>query len=246
MKHGQISRNSAKAFFTFVTIGMAGACADSTVAPTAEVPAITAPANFTRVGTSVVFRVNNSEGITKRIGKHAITIPAGAICDLTTSGYGATMWDQGCTPLKGSVVITATVLQDNDGQPFVDFQPAMRFAPTKEVVLFLRQGANAGKRELTVEYCNNGGICFDESLDDASLKPYRVGKTSIIGRRLKHFSGYAIIAGQECQGTVTQDENGNYFCDSGMGMSRKSGYMVASGEDITDILKDKDKKDDER
>ena len=247
MMHGQISRTYAKAFLAIVTIGMAGACADSSVAPTAEVPAFTAPANFARVGNSIVFRVNNSEGITKRLGKHAITIPAGAICDLTTSGYGTTSWDKPCSPLKGSVVITATVLQDGDGQPYVDFQPAMRFAPSKEVVLFLRQGSNTAKKQLTVEFCDNLGFCADESLNDASLKPFRIGTTSILGRRLKHFSGYAIIAGGECQGQVSQDENGNYICDSGSGMTRKSGYMVASGEDVADVLKeDKDKKSDEQ
>jgi hypothetical protein len=249
MKHSQISRNSAKAFFAFGALALAGACADTnTVAPTAEAPAFVAPANFVKIGSSVVFRVNNSEGITKRIGNHLLSMPAGAICDLATSGYGATMWDESCKPMRGSVVIIATILQGIDGQPYVDFQPAMRFAPNKEVMLFLRS-ANSTK-QIKVQYCNNVGYCFDESLTDASLKPFRIGKSSVIGRRIKHFSGYHVIAESECQapGAVVYQPNGDIFCEmGGESMTRRSGYMVASGEDVNDAMKDRDnesKKDD--
>ena len=43
MKHGQISRNSAKAFFAFAALALVGACGDnSAVAPAAEVAQIAA------------------------------------------------------------------------------------------------------------------------------------------------------------------------------------------------------------
>jgi hypothetical protein len=240
MKHGHVSRNFAKAFFAFATIGMAGACADQTVAPTAEVPAFVAPANFVQIGPVNVFRVNNAEGITKKIGNHLLSIPANAICELT-SGYGPTSWNAPCQPLRGSIVITARVLQDADGQPYVDFQPAMRFAPNKDVMLFMREGRSNGKKQLTVKYCNDLGHCIDESLTDASLRWFRVGQTPIIGRRIKHFSGYVVAFEGDCTGTVTSLGDGTYACDNG-GFMRRSGYMVASGEDVLDAIDKGDEK----
>jgi hypothetical protein len=236
MMHGQ---NFAKAFVAFATLGLAAACADNgAVAPVSQAPAFTAPANFLTVGSTVVFRVNNAEGITKRIGNELISIPAGAICDLATSGYGTDSWDKACNPLKGSVVITATVLEDADGMPYVDFQPAMRFAPSKEVVLFLRQSTSTAGKELFVNYCNNVGYCYDESVTDASLKPFRIGNTPVMGRRVKHFSGYMLGSGGEC----TSGGEGNW-CG---GTTRRSGYMVASGEDVSDLLNDKDQDGDRK
>ena len=247
MKHGHISRNYAKAFFAFVALAYVGACADNTAAPVAQAPAIVAPANFSQTGYTVVFRVNNSEGVTKKIGANVINIPAGAICDLTTSGYGKSFWDKPCTPLKGSVVITATVFSGPDGQPYVDFQPAMRFAPNKEVTLFFREGHTDGTRSPTIKYCDALGVCYDESITDVSLRPFRIGKTNILGRRLKHFSGYVVVYEWEGPGTATPLPDGNgYFCEDG-GLTRRSGYMVASGEDVSDVMKDHDqgdKKDD--
>ena len=233
MMQGQ---NYAKAFVAFATLGLAAACADNNaVAPASEAPAFVAPANFLHVGSTVVFRVNNAEGLTKRIGNELISIPAGAICDLG-SKYGADYWDKTCTPLKGSVVITATVLEDEDGNPYVDFQPAMRFAPDKEVMLFLRLGKNTSNKALFINYCNNVGYCFDESVTDASLKPFRVGNQPVLGRRVKHFSGYMVGSGGECT-------RGDELCE---GATRRSGYMVASGEDVSDLLNDNDQGDDRR
>ena len=245
MKHGHISRNSAKAFFAFVTLALAGACAEQSVAPATEAPAFVAPANFVEVGPAVIFRVNNAEGITKRIGDHLISIPAGSICDLLTSGYGASYWDKPCVPLYGSVVITATVLQDADGNPYIDFQPAMRFSPTKDVLLFMREGRTDGTKRTVVEYCNNLGYCVDESLTDPSLKPFRVGLTSIIGRRVKHFSGYTVNMEEDCPGTATPLPEGGFMCNEG-GFQRRSGYMVASGKDILDEMDKNQKHEDEQ
>jgi hypothetical protein len=240
MRHGHSMRNYAKAFFAFVALGMVNACADNNaVAPTAEAPTFAAPANFTRVGNVITFRVDNAQGITKKLGANVISIPAGAICDILTSGYGSTTWNNDCQPLKGSILITATLLQDSDGQPYVDFQPAMRFSPSKEVMLFLRQGKNTAKKQLFVMYCDNAGFCSDESLTDASLALFRVGNSPVIGRRVKHFSGYMVQSEGNCSGSVGSNGDGTYWCDSGAGsMTRRSGYMVASGEDVSTVMKD--------
>jgi hypothetical protein len=243
MQHGQTMRTSAKAFFAFAALAMVGACADNSAAPVANAPAVHAPANFTEVGYSVVFRVNNWEGITKRVGDHVINIPAGAICDLETSGYGSSFWDKPCMALRGSVVVTATVFKGPNGEPYVDFQPAMRFAPNKEVMLFFREGTTDGTKQPTTKYCNDLGICVDESIDDPSLRLFRIGKTSILARRLKHFSGYVVVYDWQCPGTATPLPDGQgYYCEEG-GFSRRSGYMVASGEDVSEVMKDKDQDD---
>jgi hypothetical protein len=226
MKHGHFSRNSAKAFFAFAALALVGACADnSAVAPTTEAPAFVAPANFLKTGYVVAFRVDNSKGATQLIGDHVINIPANAICDLATSGYGTDYWNKSCSPMKGSVVVTATVLKGPDGEPMIDFQPAMRFAPTKEVTLFFKDKNASTKNVAAVKYCNNAGVCVDESLNNPALKPFLIG-SSIIGRRLGHFSGYVVAY------------DGLININISIGLLRKSGYMVASGEDITDIMDD--------
>ena len=241
MRHGQTMRNYAKAVIALAALAAIGACGDNNAAaPVAQAPVAKAPANFSQVGDPVVFRVDNAVGATQAVNGQVISIPAGAICDLETSGYGSTFWDQSCDPLVGSVVITATTFTGPDGEPYVDFQPAMRFSPDKQVMLFMREGASDGTKMTAVRYCNAVLYCVDESLADASLVPFRVGDTRIIGRRVKHFSGYVVGYEGDCPGTAEPIGDGTYYCDVGDegGMTRRSGYMVASGEDITDIMKD--------
>ena len=231
MRHGQTMRNYAKAFFAFTAISMVGACADQNVAaPTvAESAAFNAPANFLKIGKVTVFSVNNSKGALQRIGNHVINIPAGAIC-VDDAAYAAKAWDTPCTALVGTKVFTATVLEGPNGEPYVDFQPAVRFSPDKQVMLFFRNSSRKAA-QLAVIYCTNLGACYDESLTDASLRPFRVGKTSMIARRVKHFSGYHVATIGECSsGNVEVDEFGGMWCQDGGGLTRKSGYMVASGQ----------------
>src|ERR1043165_3117656 len=168
MQHGQIARNTAKAFFALAALVMVNACADTTaVAPTTEAAPFVAPANFLKTGYVVAFRIDNGKGATQLIGDHVISIPANAICDLTKSGYGTDYWNKSCSPMKGSVVVTATVLKGPDGEPMIELQPAMRFAPNKEVMLFFKDG-KSGSKNVSVNYCNNAGLCVDESLNDPS------------------------------------------------------------------------------
>jgi hypothetical protein len=230
MMHSHTSRNYAKAFFAFLAIGLASACADSIVAPTGEVT-FTAPAEFSRRVGVRVFKVDRY-GTTQKIGSHTISIPAGAICDPALSSYGPGEWDKPCTPLSKPIVITATMLEDAQGNPYVDFQPALRFVPTKTVNLYLRSGKTDRPREMTIKFCDNLGVCIDESLTDPSLVTQRVGKSSLLVRRIKHFSGYSINVGDECPGTVTEELDGTLMCWEGT-VERRSGYMVASGVTAT-------------
>jgi hypothetical protein len=229
MPHRQTLRR-ATASLAIGALVILGACADSSsVAPESAAPTIHAPASFARVGSSIVFRVNNADGITQQIGDHILYLQPNAICDLAHSGYGSSTWDDDCRAQKGWVTITATIFKGPSGEPYIDFQPAMRFSPKKQAYLFLRvnrTNADAQMQRLLVKYCNDLGYCIDESLNDPSLKPFRLDDYSVVGRRVKHFSGY-VLAFEECpEGGCTQDN----------GMLRKSGYMVASGEDVVSDL----------
>ena len=228
MQHGHTSRNVAKTIFAFVTLGLAAACSDSTVAPTSEA-AFKAPAAFNRTIGVKVFRVSGRDGATQRLGQHIINIPGGAVCDPATSTYGLGEWDKPCNVLKGSILITATMMEDVNHRPYVDFQPALRFVPTKEVTLYLRSGQTPTATSWNIEYCTNAGFCYDESKNDASLATFRVGRSAILGRRIKHFSGYSLAAGASCPGTVTEELDGTLMCNVLGGLTRRSGYILASG-----------------
>ena len=232
-------RTYAPAIFALSGLLLLGACADnSTVAPEFQSKKMFVPANFSQVGSTITFRVDNSQGIVKSVGSHVLYIPAGAICDLATSGYGSATWDSPCDPMLGSIVINATVFTGPNGEPYVDFEPSMRFAPDKNVMLFLTDAGSMTPQELSVKYCNDLGTCVDESINDESLRPFHIANSSIIGRRVKHFSGYMVAWAGDCTGNVVDNGDGTYWCESDSGMNRRSGYMVASGEDITDVMKD--------
>jgi hypothetical protein len=243
MRYSQSARNVAKKLFAVATIGLAAACADGNVAPK-ETAAFKAPASFTIVDGVQTFTVSNSEGAVQRLGQHVIVFPAGSICDPRLSSYGPTEWDKPCLPLQGSITITATMLRDNENHPYVDFQPALRFAPTKNVMLFLRNGRSSYPTQLSMMVCNALLLCYDESMNDPSLKPFRVGQTSMIGRRVKHFTGYMISVGDRCEGSITQEPDGSWMCNT-EGMERRSGYMVASGK-TAEQGKDKSKDSDQQ
>jgi hypothetical protein len=228
MRHSHTSRNIAKAFFAFVTIGLVSACSDTVVAPPTSEVSFKAPAAYSISAGIKTFWVGSSGG-TFQLGNHTITFPAGSICDPLLSSYGSTEWDKPCTAASRYILVTATMLEDAVGNPYVDFQPALRFVPTKEVSLFLKQGRGKAS-ELKMLYCNNLGVCVDESIKDPTLAPRRVGKSSILVRRIKHFSGYSIAAGDECLGALTEDLTGSLMCVAeGLVLGRRSGYMVASG-----------------
>jgi len=228
MRHSHTSRGlrtSAKALLAIVGLGFAGACADSPMAPTSNV-SISAPAGFNRAAGVWTFQYTPRGGATKRLGDHMIVIPADGICDPATSGYGKAYWDAPCNPVNHSIVFTATALTDVDGHPYLDFQPAVRFVPTTETYLYLKDAPRSTAQTLTILYCATALTCVDESLTDPTLVTVRVGKSNILGRRLKHFSGYNIAA-DLCRTVAMILDDGSAGCGDG-GMSR-SGYMVASG-----------------
>jgi hypothetical protein len=230
MRHSHTSRISAKTLLAVVGFGLLGACADSVSSPTAEISAKN-PAGFNTLVGTTTFLWTPGQGVTKRFGNHLIVIPAGAICDPSTATYGLGHWDEACAPATRSIVITALSFTDAGGHPYVDFQPALRFVPTKEVYLYMRDGVRDGSKTLTISYCSTPLTCTDESKNDPSLVTHRVGNSRILYRRLKHFSGYVVATSGDCSGSVEQLEDGTLFCntDGGRGGESRSGYVVASG-----------------
>jgi hypothetical protein len=227
MRHSHTSRISAKAFFAVISLAFVGACADSVSAPTSEVSA-KGPAGFDRVIGVERFRYTPTNGATTRIGDHMIVMPAGSVCDPATSGYGVEFWEAPCTPVNHSIVITATTMADAEGHPYIQFLPDLRFVPTKEVYLYLKDAKRSRAQDLSINWCPTGSAtCIDESATDPSLVTQRVGKSPILGRRLKHVSGYSITARSDCGGTVTTGDDGSLICDDS-GFAR-SGYILASG-----------------
>src|SRR3954469_5794668 len=85
------ARTYAKTVFALAAIAMAGACADSAVAPVSEV-AFKAPKGFDRTVGVKSFWVNPRYGTTQVLGNHVIYFPADAICDPSVSSYGAGEW----------------------------------------------------------------------------------------------------------------------------------------------------------
>ena len=137
-------------------------------------------------------------------GVYQLHFPANAVCDPnaadTQAGYAAEAWDSACTPTSGDVAIRATAKWSN-GRLAIDFAPALRFVPSKNVTL------STGVFAPIIQYYNNAGMTvgfpmyFAQSLDaapvadaltDASVRTVVVGSSGQIYRRIKHFTGYQI------------------------------------------------------
>jgi hypothetical protein len=129
-------------------------------------------------------------------GQHRISFSVGAVCDPATSSYGPTEWDQPCQPLLAPISITATTSLTPQGHPRVDFSPALRFVPGREVTLYLRDSDAALDPTTVIQWCDDAGQCADEGTVQASTETKRDAALGIVFRAIKHFSGYLISAGR--------------------------------------------------
>ena len=128
-------------------------------------------------------------------GTAKVTFTPNSICDLSSS-YGPTEWDQPCAPNAEPVTVTAKGWIDENGQPRVDFQPRMRFNPDAvPVKIWLDNGDSQLDSRLHINYCNDAGQCYDESLTDPDLQTFMDLDAGQYYRRIKHFSGYNIASG---------------------------------------------------
>ena len=143
--------------------------------------------------------VNNADSFLLPDGAK-ISFPAGSVCDVETTSYGPTEWDQPCTPQRDSVNITVKAWVDAEGHPRLDFSPRMRFNPAADPVVISMVTADPAGTSLGIRYCPEGATeCVDESIADADLQTFFTPATGTYFRRVKHFSGYNIAAGRSLE-----------------------------------------------
>ncbi|MEP6992032.1 MAG: hypothetical protein ABJA80_13960 [bacterium] len=128
------------------------------------------------------------------LGPNSIEIPSDAVCDLETSGYGASFWDRPCTPERQPVTLTIIIKNAASAHPSLDFRPAMRFNPSRTVQLYMYapRVSKDDARNWLMYYCPDKGKCVDESLADKSLATSIDKANKMLFRRVKHFSGYTV------------------------------------------------------
>ena len=180
------------------------ACAVDATAPTASSSAVRQPTGLTPIAAShalvgavdgvYTFTIDPNQDQSLAIGPNHLDIPARAICQIGQTSYGPEFWDDRCRAERGIVTITATVQNAASSHPRIDFEPAMRFAPDKWVMLYMTMDATADKAEWTnILYCATGSnTCVDEGRDDAGLQTTVWDR--LVFRRIKHFSGYIVLS----------------------------------------------------
>jgi hypothetical protein len=138
---------------------------------------------------------------------HRLWIQAGGICALG-SAYGVDLWDTPCEIATSPIVITAKTWYDADRHPHIDFWPQLRFAPLDgkraAAELYMKDKTASLDPKAVILYCHEGA-CIDESIHDSSLVTLRDRQQGFVYRRIKHFSGYEVVAGR---GDSTADSSG--------------------------------------
>jgi hypothetical protein len=182
---------------------MLAACAGEATAPVASPlraqertsPFVPTDAQRALVGVtdgSYTFTIDPTQTQTLQLGASGLYIPANSVCDLATSSYGMGMWNDACAPQTAPMTITAVVRNAATDHPSVEFQPALRFSPSRQVWLYMAVTNQATLDNTKVLWYCNETECFDESTTDADLKSYVDTKNFMVFRRIKHFSGYVV------------------------------------------------------
>ena len=204
MRLPMMARSRAKTLITLAAASlMLAACAGDATAPVAPTlrtqertsPFVPTDAQRALVGVvdgTYTFTIDPTQTQTLQLGASGLYIPANAICALGTSSYGMGTWNDACSPQTAPMTITAVVRNAATDHPSVEFQPALRFAPSQQVWLYMAV-TNQATLDATkvLYYCNETG-CLDESQTDADLKSYVDTKHYMVFRRIKHFSGYVV------------------------------------------------------
>lgn len=174
-------------------------------------------------------------GGTYRIGDFEVVIPAGAVCDPSTTAYGPGHWDEDCTPLSRGLTVNV-VAESQRNRVSVDFRPDIRFRPSAGVVTIRTAGfrqlltsANVRQLSLNARYFQSFAMLYvptgsqsrvDEarSSGDRSLVTHVDLSSGMVWRRIKHFSGYQVSLGFSCVGSTESGETIACAPESGGGL----------------------------
>jgi hypothetical protein len=225
----------------FAVVTFAAACGDA-VAPRSQ--AIDAPVAYgggvtteltTRDTVSFTITIDPWRSTLFNLGAgNTLTFPAGSVCDPNKSTYGDGEWDKPCTAARTTITETVTAWLDSQGHPQVDFSPNLRFVPsvlpTGWVNLTFGDYQASLDPTFNILYCKNPkSPCVDESLKDPSLLTVRNPVTGKLTRRIKHFSGYLVGAGDDGDG----DGSGNAMNKAPAAPKLPSATPVGSTPSVT-------------
>ncbi len=205
---------------TIVALLLVGltACGDSLTAPAPPTldnaePLLAKGSSQPKKYKARTIKIRPGRAVKEKFGDHELTMPANAVCDPATSGYGQALWDAPCTPLNKEIEVTAE-WAEYQGNAVIRFKPDLRFVPagndkSRWVVLTLKHATALDPQETYTILWRDpvSGKWIDESVDDASTATKRKPKKQSVARRLKHFSDYFLWFGF-----------GSYNVTSGIGL----------------------------
>jgi len=197
-----------------VVLGMTAAlaaCSENAAAPLSD--AASAPTSVTGGGATAALTSTDTIRFSITIepwhqtsyylgSGNSIIFPAHSLCDVQTSTYGVTEWDKPCVPETSSTTVNAKAWLDSKGHARVDFDRHLRFVPSNNswqwVVLSFADFQASLDPFFNILYCPTATSgCFDESVNDPTLLTVRNPITGKVTRRIKHFSGYNVAAGDD-------------------------------------------------
>ncbi|HEX6600195.1 MAG TPA: hypothetical protein VF034_12800 [Gemmatimonadaceae bacterium] len=199
-----MARSKAKTLIPLAAASlMLAACAGEATAPVAptlrtqERTSPVVPTDAQRALVGVVdgvytFNIDPTQTQMLKLGASGLYIPANSICELGSSTYGIGTWNDACESQTRPMAITAVVRNAATDHPSVEFQPALRFSPTKQVWLYMAVTNQATLDNTKVLWYCSETTCMDESQTDSDLVSYVDKEHYMVFRRIKHFSGYVV------------------------------------------------------
>ena len=183
--------------------------------------------------------INPYQSATYDLGNgHTVYFPAGSVCDPSRSTYGVGTWDTPCAWLGYSLVEHVKAWIDSTGNPYEDFSPSIRFMPTsnpsKYVILSLTDPQAASNLSMNIVWCaTTWSPCVNEALLDPTEVTQHDPVTGKVWRRIKHFSGYNVAAGDLSDPSSMQILSTGHGVNAGQSAVQaqrtRSGFMLASG-----------------
>lgn len=212
------------------------ACGDSATSPRSDLRSIDVPSNGGGSTADLIpgdtlrftITIDPSKSQSYDLGNgHTVYFPQGSVCDPAKSSYGVGTWDDPCPMLSYPLVEHVTAWVDAAGNPYEDFSPGIRFKPAsnpvKYVVLSFTDPSASANLSMDILWCpTTSSTCIDEANSDPTEVTQHDPVTGTVWRRIKHFSGYNVAAGDFSDGGLSA---------AGLGVEarRTSGFMLASG-----------------